>query len=239
MILFVLLLLAHLAGDFFLQPFSWVQEKERLRARSPKLYYHILIHALLAWLMIFELQAWPVALIIGVSHFLIDWMKLSFQDLGAPVTWFVVDQLAHVAVLVACALWWTEGEFWPADMLDPNKVLLIFSGAVFLTRPMSIIMMVALKRWADTIPQPRDQALESAGSWIGMLERVLVYTFILVGQWGAVGFLLAAKSVFRFGDLREAREHKLTEYILIGTLISFGVSILTALLVEGGLEILE
>lgn len=39
----------------------------------------------------------------------------------------------------------------------------------------------------------------------------------------AVGFLLAAKSVFRFGDLRDDQDRKRTEYVLIGTLLSFGL----------------
>ena len=48
----------------------------------------------------------------------------------------------------------------------------------------------------------------------------------------AVGFLLAAKSIFRFGDLKEAHDIKLTEYVLIGTLLSFGIAIITALMTQ-------
>ncbi|MFZ0597577.1 MAG: DUF3307 domain-containing protein, partial [Flavobacterium sp.] len=48
----------------------------------------------------------------------------------------------------------------------------------------------------------------------------------------AIGFLLAAKSIFRFGDLKEAKDRKLTEYVLIGTLISFGTAIIAALIVQ-------
>jgi len=44
-----------------------------------------------------------------------------------------------------------------------------------------------------------------------------------------VGFLLTAKSVFRFGDLKESKDRKLTEYILIGTLLSFGIAIIVGL----------
>jgi uncharacterized membrane protein (DUF373 family) len=40
---------------------------------------------------------------------------------------------------------------------------------------------------------------------------------------------LAAKSIFRFGDLKESKDVKLTEYILIGTLLSFGLGILCAM----------
>ena len=42
------------------------------------------------------------------------------------------------------------------------------------------------------------ESLQNAGEWIGMLERTLVLLFIVIGHWEAVGFLLAAKSVFRF-----------------------------------------
>ena len=38
--------------------------------------------------------------------------------------------------------------------------------------------------------------------------------------------LLAAKSVFRFGELNKAQDIKTTEYVLIGTLASFTVAIL-------------
>ena len=68
--------------------------------------------------------------------------------------------------------------------------------------------------------------------YIGILERVLIFVFILTNHFEAVGFLLAAKSIFRFGDLKEAQDLKLTEYVLIGTLLSFGIAIVTAMLAQ-------
>jgi len=53
-----------------------------------------------------------------------------------------------------------------------------------------------------------------------------VFFFIISGHWEGVGFLLAAKSIFRFGDLKGAGERTLTEYVLIGTLLSFGLAML-------------
>lgn len=38
MILIIKLILAHFIGDFLLQPKSWVEEKEKLKAKSFKLY---------------------------------------------------------------------------------------------------------------------------------------------------------------------------------------------------------
>jgi hypothetical protein len=58
----------------------------------------------------------------------------------------------------------------------------------------------------------------------------MVFTFVLTNHWEAIGFLIAAKSIFRFGDLKDAKDLKLTEYVLIGTLLSFGIAIATGML---------
>ena len=79
-------------------------------------------------------------------------------------------------------------------------------------------------------------SLESAGKLIGMLERVLVFVFIYMGRWEGVGFLLAAKSVFRFGVLKDAHSMKLTEYVLIGTLLSFGIAIVIGIIILKNLK---
>jgi hypothetical protein len=49
-------------------------------------------------------------------------------------------------------------------------------------------------------------------------------------RWDAIGLLITAKSVFRFNDLKASNNRKLTEYILIGTFLSFGLAIITGLL---------
>lgn len=55
------------------------------------------------------------------------------------------------------------------------------------------------------------------GRVIGVLERVLLYGFVLQGQYGAIGFILAAKAFTRFKALEN---RAFAEYVLIGTLLS-------------------
>ncbi len=55
------------------------------------------------------------------------------------------------------------------------------------------------------------------GRLIGRLERLLLMLLVAMGQWEAVGFLLAAKSVARF---RELDDKTFSDYYLIGTLAS-------------------
>ncbi len=52
MMLLIKLLLAHIIGDFFLQPKNWVKEKEKKKLQSPKLYFHIAIHFALLFLIL-------------------------------------------------------------------------------------------------------------------------------------------------------------------------------------------
>lgn len=66
--------------------------------------------------------------------------------------------------------------------------------------------------------------LPNAGKWIGYIERILVLTFIYTHNVSGIGFLLAAKSIFRFGDLSKAKDINITKYVLIGTLSSFAIS---------------
>ncbi len=65
------------------------------------------------------------------------------------------------------------------------------------------------------------RGLRAGGKIIGQLERSLIYLFVLVDQPQAVGFLIAAKSIFRFGELMRSENRMEAEYIIIGTLLSF------------------
>lgn len=84
-----------------------------------------------------------------------------------------------------------------------------------------------IKNWTPS-NNMRAQGMPRAGEWIGYIERVLILTFVITGNIEAVGFLLAAKSVFRFGDLNKVKEIKITEYVLLGTLASFTIALLIA-----------
>jgi hypothetical protein len=64
--------------------------------------------------------------------------------------------------------------------------------------------------------------------WIGYAERVLALTFMLLGTYEALGFLIAAKSLLRFQET----DTKRTEYVLIGTLLSFGVAVLLGVIIN-------
>ncbi len=225
------LIIAHLIGDFFLQPGSWVKEKEVKKLKSAKLYLHVAIHIALIFLIFLSFGVWKVALLIGLIHFAIDALKLLFQTQKNARLLFFVDQVLHFTSIVAVWHLFYKGSL-DISYLNETKTWILISGALFLTMPTSITMRVIIARWLPDNQADSPKSLQNAGKYIGILERVLIFVFILTNHFEAVGFLLAAKSIFRFGDLKEAHDLKLTEYVLIGTLLSFGIAIVTAMLAQ-------
>ena len=69
------------------------------------------------------------------------------------------------------------------------------------------------------------------GATIGVLERLLIVIFVLVGADAAIGFVVAAKTIARF---RLLDDRDFAEYYLLGTLGSVSVAIVTGLAGEGG-----
>jgi hypothetical protein len=235
--LLLLLLLVHVLADFYLQPLDWVQDRDRLHARSPKLRQHVALHmagsfaVILWWQHSYgwssqTQQALVLTVLIGLSHFAIDVLKSYF---AGSCRAFVLDQLAHGGVLLLlwssyCNQWqWLESPLWsaPAVWLSVLIYLLVL-------QPTSFLVSLVLDKIC-----PRTGAgsggLQAAGHLIGMLERSLIVSFVLMDELAAVGFLLAAKSIFRFGDLQNRQQLQLTEYVLLGTLLSCGLSVLAGL----------
>ncbi len=223
------LLIAHLLGDFIFQPNKWVTEKEKRKLRSPKLYLHILLHILLTFICIWEIKLWYVPLTIGISHFIIDASKLLIQTKKTKRLLFFIDQVLHIAVIFLIWMYVKEVAF--TFKIDESHWLLI-TCVLFLTFPTSILIKTIISIYTPKTNLKKDESLQNAGKYIGILERLLVFIFIVTNHWEGVGFLVAAKSIFRFSDLTQAKDRKLTEYILIGTLISFGSAILIGILYQ-------
>lgn len=230
--IFIKLILAHLLGDFILQPNSWVNDKENHKLKSKYLYFHVLIHTALSFIFLWDIELWWVAVLVGFSHFIIDVLKLNYQNIKTKKNWFFIDQLLHILVITGISFYFQE---FSLSFLEDQEFLKIFIAALFLTTPASIIIKILLSSWtpvAEELNKLQTESLTSAGKYIGILERLLVFTFILVNHWEGVGFMVAAKSVFRFSDLAQAKQRKLTEYVLIGTLLSFGMAVLTGILIK-------
>ncbi|SMO43956.1 DUF3307 domain-containing protein [Solitalea koreensis] len=225
------LLIAHLLIDFVLQPKSWVVSKQQLKGKTSLLYLHGVLSGVLATLFLVNLggRALAAGTTIAITHTAIDYWKVNQKKNNLPV--FLFDQLFHLIVILIVWLRLING--WEVftknivTLLSDFNTLLITSAYIVVIWPMGMIINMATKSWREKIND--DQAsLENAGKWIGIFERIMVLTFVLMQQYEGIGFLIAAKSILRYSDQDEDKNkaRKQTEYVLIGTLISFSLSIL-------------
>ncbi len=226
------LILVHFIADFALQPSHWVAHKFKHKGKSKYLYYHIGVHLVLLLVLLQFNYLWMVGITI-VTHYVIDLVKLELTTKKNARWLFVIDQLLHVLVIALLVYFYRPYTINWDGLLSPRMLLLV-SLIVFTTYVSAILikMMLApyIKELADDeVENGEGGSLKNAGRYIGMLERLFVFGFILLQQWAAIGLLIAAKSVFRFGDLNKGKNRKLTEYVLIGTLLSFGLAILAGM----------
>lgn len=230
------LMIAHVLTDFCFQPSHWVEEKSKAGIKSKYFWYHIGLTTLVAAAMTWNLiELWYVPLGIGVTHFFIDWWKIASKN--PSLNYFIWDQVGHVTVIVILSQLATYGMMdwdWLIDLMSNHKWWALILAYLIVVFPSGIIISKATYRWRKTLTvESNDRlnsaSLEKAGIWIGRLERILVLTFILIGEYSGIGFLIAAKSILRFNSEEGRRQ---SEYVLVGTLMSFTIAILIGLLVK-------
>jgi hypothetical protein len=222
------LILSHLITDFILQPKSWVDDRNAKHFASAKLYLHVLITAALAFILL-GFQYWLVTIIILFTHLIIDAWK-SYQKQTA--TYFIADQLLHLIVILGC--WYFTFYNW-SDVMATGKQVnenLSFwktvTAIVFLTTPAGILIGQLTRQWRDKLPEAEN--LANAGKWIGIVERLIIFIFVVYGEYSAIGLLVAAKGIIRFSE-KDRQEIK-TEYLVIGTLLSIALALITGLIVK-------
>jgi hypothetical protein len=241
---FLLLLLAHVLVDFYWQPTRWVTDKKEKKYKSRYLYLHVLLVIIVSYIALHQWTNPLPAILLGIAHGVIDLVKISFDKKGS-LTWFIADQAAHLATIAFTALILTSHILPAFESLiawsNKPKTLAILSGALFILNPVSFFVGILTKPWREELAKlapGADDNLANAGRWIGLSERLLIFVFVLVNQYSAIGFLIAAKSLLRYNEkatdsgIPPAYISKKSEYVLVGTLMSYTCAIAVALAVQ-------
>ncbi|MEN8254092.1 MAG: DUF3307 domain-containing protein [Verrucomicrobiota bacterium] len=227
---FLVLVSAHFIADFLLQP-DWLEQRKKLVWANM---FHSMLVAGLTYLFLQQWTAWILPILVFVSHGLVDAVKQGCRD-----TWqsFCVDQGIHALSLLAI-LWFCLGFGWIEDFngVGLRWMVLIAGFSVVVLGAGSLVGKVADKILRENGLEARMNGLKDSGRLIGRLERSLIFLFIFIGHLGGIGFLVAAKSILivRFDDVK--KDPKMEEYVLIGTLLSFGLAIAAAALTKAVLK---
>ncbi len=187
---------------------------------------HSLLYAIFSYVSIMKWQYWIAPITIFITHFVIDILKYNSKN--HKFILFMLWQILHITVLII--LWahisssLSSIPSYLYSILNNRNVLITIIAYLWVLKPTSIMLNIFFSRWNV---KETSKGLENAGKWIGYFERTLILTSVLSSQFEMLGFLIAAKSIFRFGEFKQAKEIKITEYILIGTFASFTVAIIT------------
>ncbi len=229
MLIILKLLFVHLVFDFLLQPLAWIKDRSANKIKSVTVVWHALLHGLFAWIILWNLNLWWVGLIIFLSHWIIDIWK-SYQK--ENMTSYLADQAMHLGMILILGIIIRYPEFQPglSDKINilfssstTAQILAFAVGLILLLRPSSMVVKYFMQRFE--LEEPDTYALEHAGQWIGYFERIIILLSIMMGAYTVLGFLVASKSLLRFGD-REKQSRKHTEYVLLGSLLSWGIGLL-------------
>jgi hypothetical protein len=141
---------------------------------------------------------------------------------------FLIAALVAGTYLARLATPSADGLWWGRVGLLATAYLYVSGRGIILVRSALELPTLQMRRDEDRSAGAIDVA---RGRAIGSLERALALTLVLLGDYAAVGWIIAAKSLARFKQLED---REFAEYFLVGTLASF----LLAMLVGVGIHIL-
>ena len=257
---FVALLFAHVLADFVFQT-NWMATNKR---NPLVLGLHIAI--VYATAVAATGSVHPALLVLALLHIGIDVGKLILVTIWKTPNRlgpFLIDQTLHLASLIALTLWipdlWSQGLWAPGAIVTGDDggllgtglwsgetslsvshlpaIMVLLTGLILSTRAGGFAVGLLMEPFSPHLGKgDAGKSLPGAGRVIGHLERGLIFALVMFGQAQGVGLLIAAKSILRFGAVKDDR--RLSEYVIIGTLASFGWALVTAYATLSGLALL-
>lgn len=185
--------------------------------------------------------------VLVVAAVVVAWGQAVTWGFGRRRAWVPLAVLG-VSVLVAIAFSgqagpvdgplrsWVEGSGLPllAD-LDADRFLLLLGVVLVQLSTGNVIVRLVLESTGTLLPPEErdpdgDPRVElKGGRLLGPMERLLILGLGLAGQLTAASLVVAAKGLLRFPELSSRREqeriHRLTEYFLVGSFVSWLVAL--------------
>lgn len=169
-------------------------------------------------------------------------LALSVFSIAMVTAVFLADAEVGAARLDA---WLARSPFGLLETATTEDLVLLVGIMLFLTAPANAIVRAVLTiagtRWERSAQTIR------GGRFIGVLERWLIFGLAVAGEPTAAALVVSAKSLLRFPELsRVSRESPaasgsepaeidtVTEYFLLGSLLSWTLALAAALLVLDG-----
>ena len=230
MVNFIVLIILHLLGDYYLQTARIAKCKnakadsdcnncKKCKKNSKLNYQYMFIHTLLytipfiLLLFMTDLKNASISIIaILISHGIIDSLACLFNKKTKQTLVFIIDQFLHISILF---LIYTAVDFSSIF----NKYSLIVKCVLTILLLMIPCSIFINKIFEDLYPYPetKNKGVFDVGSIIGILERFLVIIFAFFQNFPAIAIIITVKTWARSEDLKTS---EFRNKYLLGTLAS-------------------
>lgn len=190
--------LAHLLGDYLFQ-WGFIARWKARSLMGVLAHGFIVTITTLACAGLVDPTWWPYALLIGLIHTAIDLVRARFLRTADPaweLTWYLLDQLAHLTVIVLVVIWSgapSRSEMaGAAKLLTAPRSLAYAIGYLLLLNPAWVLLRLTVRGVWGSQAAPRLDAGEKYGP---MVERVLIASCVLVGQFHLAPLVLLPRRV--------------------------------------------
>lgn len=228
---------SHLIIDSMYKYLTWHKDDRRF---GGKVLWSFLA-AIMTYAALAEWRLWLLPLCILATHLVVYLFRDALK--GRKGFSLALEELLHLlfALLIAWLFFGDRLAYaFVTDGLSGSLARLVFVIAGYCTA--TLLGAVVIGLWIATFQERLHAArekndanalvsgFENGGKMIGLLERSLIFIFIMVGEPAAIGFLIAAKSILRFGEIKDSENRMEAEYIIIGTFMSFLFAVLVGYL---------
>ena len=226
---FIPLLTAHFLADFILQTDEDVKRKQSIRVFGK----HIVLVTLLSFMLVGSWSNLFIPLVIMISHAVIDLLKRTIKKDSLAI--FMIDQVIHYLIILGLSVFIQEKltedvnnlfwfNLWGSIYV---KTLAIIIAVILVTKFSGIIISYIIRPFQTKIFKGENNNTDEikTGRIIGYLERIIILVLFLADLPAVVGFLITAKSILRYAEIKNEKDKVMVEYVLIGTLLSFTIGI--------------
>ncbi len=187
-----MMLIAHLLGDYLFQ-FNFIARWKMRSIWGVVAHGGIVTLCSLICAAIVDVAWWPYALLIGITHTIIDVIRarmIHTQDPQHDLFYYLLDQMLHVVIIIG--LVWQSGILHARPhtllgaLLTPQHLALI-TGYLLLLQPGWVLLRFIVRGiWGeDAAPN-----LTSGEKFAPMVERVLIASAVLTGPFYLVPVIL-------------------------------------------------
>ncbi len=239
-IMFIYFYLGHLIGDILLQGKHLAKSKGQ-EFGSQILHSVVSTMGSVLCYWVCDPGFWLVYFALFVGHVFIDEIKCKLDRYNSSLKLLVIDQVVHLVFIgLLCVAVWYQNIIKPEFSYSPFfeslstqvavNAALILSGGILAVQFGSNLIQKAMAKYVDRGEEACDKISQNtSGKVIGKLERSIAYLLIISGNTVVVGLLFLAKSILKFDEIKHTKQ---AEYIIIGSLMSFGWAIALGLLVR-------